>query len=118
MEKRDAGIENHALDIGQHGGMIAFDRQEVVGVVVEHQFAGGLILGVQGIEPDGLPVEIEPRAQFAGGDDLVGLVGAAHATEVKLTGHGDGGDDVVAAAVLGGLPSSTINSSGGGAPRT
>ena len=54
-----------SLDTRLHGGLVAFDGEEVVGAVVLHQFAGGLRLGVECIQADQAPIQFEPLAEDA-----------------------------------------------------
>ena len=58
-KKRDR-LLHQALDICQHRGLVAFDGEQVVGPVLEHQRAGRLALGVERVEGDLAPVEVEP----------------------------------------------------------
>ena len=67
----------------------------------EDQRTGGVGLGMEGVEAHDAAVEVEPRAEVAGGGDFVALVGHHHAAEVVLAGDGDGGEDLLAAGVVG-----------------
>ena len=83
----------------------------------EHDFPRGLLAAVQGVGRDEFAVEVEPPDELAGGGNFVALVGHEFAAEVVLGGRGDGGHDVVAAGVLGCLPSMATVSSSGRGPR-
>ena len=80
-----------ALDGCAHGGLVAFDGEQVVGAVFEHECAarpptgrsfplrllGGLVLGVQGVEAHHASVEFERLEEFARHRDLPAPAGAA-----------------------------------------
>ena len=98
-------------------GLIAFDGQKVVAAVGEDDVAGGLRLGVQGIEADEPAGEFEPGAELAHGGDLVGFFRDDCAAQIVQAGGGDRGDDVLSAAVLGLFAVEDDEFGGGRAPR-
>ena len=70
--------------MGAQSGLVALDGEHVVGSVIDHQFAGGLPLGMQCVEADEFAVQIEFTEQFARGGDLVGFVFNDRAAQVVL----------------------------------
>ncbi len=105
-----------------NGGLVVLDGQKVVGPVFKHQDAGGFVLGMEGVEADHAPVQIEFFKKGSGHGDLpslrsalraacgrrspfgrfVGLLGGHQcAAQIELTLRGDGGEHGIAAAVLG-----------------
>ncbi|MFA5169096.1 MAG: hypothetical protein WC530_11270, partial [Candidatus Omnitrophota bacterium] len=71
----------------------------------EHEFAGGLVLGVKGIEADRAAIEIELVEKGACNGDLVGLLGGHDgAAQIELGLGGDGGDHGISASVFGFFP--------------
>src|SRR5882724_10947816 len=43
---------NQFFDVSSHGRLVGFDRQQIIGAVLEHQLAGGLVLSVEGVQTD------------------------------------------------------------------
>ena len=54
-----------SLDVRPQGGLVVLEGQQIVGTVFEHQFARGLVLGVEGIEADFAAVQIELPEELA-----------------------------------------------------
>lgn len=84
-----------------HGGLVGFDGQQKVGAVLEHQLARGLVLGVQGVEADFAPVQIEFLEPLARDGDFIGLGVHQGAAQVVLAGHGEGRQHGMTAALAG-----------------
>lgn len=92
---------DQAFKVVPHCGLVAFDGQEVIGPVFQHQGAGGLGLRVEGVETDDAALHVQPCKEFARGGDFVALVRDHDAAEVMLAGHGDGGEHALAPGVVG-----------------
>ncbi len=87
---------------GVEGGLVFFDGEQIVGSVLENENSGGFGLGVEGIEADHTPVDIEFVKEGAGDGDFVGLLGRHDRTaQIELSCGGNGGGDRVAASVSG-----------------
>lgn len=85
-----------------NGGLVVLDGQKIVGPVFKHQSTGGLVLGVEGVEADHAPIQIELFKKGAGYRDFVGLLGGHQcAAQIELALGGDGGEHGIAAAVFG-----------------
>jgi len=67
--------------------------------MLEHQFARGLVLGVEGIQTDFAPVQIELLEEFAGHGNFVGFGVHDRAAQVMLAGHRYGRQHRMASAV-------------------
>jgi hypothetical protein len=89
------------LHVFPEAGLVVFHGQQVVGAVLHDQFTGGLALGMEGVERDGAPGQVEVAEEFARHGDFVGLGVHQRAAQVVLAGHGDGGEDRVAGPVPG-----------------
>lgn len=93
----EGGVEG-----GVEGGLVFFDGEQIVASVLENENSGGFGLGVEGIEADHTPVDIEFVKEGAGDGDFVGLLVRHDRTaQIELSGGGNGGDDRVAASVSG-----------------
>ena len=84
---------------GFDGGLIVFDGQQKIGAVFEDRVAGGLVLGVEGVQADFAPVQVEFLEQLPGDGDFVGLGVHDGAAQIMLAGHADGGEHRMAAAL-------------------
>jgi hypothetical protein len=60
------------FDVGAQGGLVVFDGQQIVGAVFRAPVPGGLVLGVESVEADFAPVQIELFEQLA--RDRISLV--------------------------------------------
>jgi hypothetical protein len=64
---------SQCLEIGVEGGLILLDGEQVVGLFVLDEEAGGFALGMQGIGGDNPAVELKRLEQWLDLGDLVGL---------------------------------------------
>ena len=89
------------FNVRVHGRLVVFDRQQIVGTVFEHQIAGGVVLGMEGVQTDFASVQVELLKELPRHGDFVGL-GVHHgAAQIVLTGHAHGGEYALAAPGLG-----------------
>src|SRR6266702_8930770 len=83
-KKGDRRLRHEAFDVVADRRLVAFDGEDVVGAVFEHQRAGRFVLGVEGIEADDAPVEIELGEELARHGDFVGLLIHHGAAQIML----------------------------------
>ena len=116
--KNPLGTGTLLLDVLAEGGLVVFDGQQIMRPVFHHQLAGGLVWVCSASKATQRPARSSSPEEFARHGDFVGLGIHQRAAQIELAGHGDGAQDGVPGPWLGSLPSTTINSSGGGWPRT
>jgi hypothetical protein len=62
-----------ARELVEELGLIGFDGQEVVGLFILNQEAGGFLLGMEGVKTDEGAAQIQVGQEVLEGGDLVGL---------------------------------------------
>ena len=103
------GGRDQLLNVSMDGGLIILNAQQIIRSVLQHQGARRLILGVQGIQRNQAPLQIQPLKQFACHRDLIGLVFFHDRTaQIKLAGHRDGTEHGLTAAVFGFLRRNSV----------
>src|SRR5664279_4087066 len=87
------------LDILAQRRLVVFDGQQIIRAVFQHQFGPGLILGVERVQADLAPIQIQPLEQLSSHGNFIGLLIHYRAAQVVLAGYRHGGQHGMAAAV-------------------
>src|SRR5271165_2517359 len=90
---------NQFFDVLLDGRLVVFDRQQKISAVFQDGVAGGLVLGMEGVQADFAAVQVQFVKQLPGDGDFVGLGVHDGAAQVVLAGHGDSGEHGMAAAL-------------------
>ena len=81
--------------------LVIFDGQQIVAAALQHNFASGLGLSMQGIQRNETPLQIQVGKEVLGHGNLVGLGIDHRAGQIILAGHADGRQHTGTAAVFG-----------------
>jgi hypothetical protein len=87
------------INVLAQSGLVVLHGQQRVRSMLHDQLPGGLILGVERVQGHGAPRQIQFAEEFARHRDLIGLGVDQRAAQVKLAGHGDGGEEGVTGAM-------------------
>src|SRR5436189_12540 len=66
--------------------LVVFDGEEIVSTVIDDQLAGGLGLGVQGVQRHGAAGQVQLAEELSGHGDLIGLLVDQVTAQVVLAG--------------------------------
>jgi hypothetical protein len=72
---KNGARKGEARELVEEFGLIGFDGQEVVGLLVLDQETGGFLLGMEGVESDEGAAQIQVGQEVLEGGDLVGFGG-------------------------------------------
>ena len=92
---------NLFLNVLAQGGLVVFDREQIVGSVFQNQFPGGLVLGVQGVQRDGAPGQIQFPEELARHRDFIGFGSDQRTAQIELAGDADRAQEGIARAMVG-----------------
>src|ERR1039457_5161488 len=95
------GNGNQFFDVLAQSGLFVFDGQQIIGPVLQHRVARGLILGMQRVQGHTMARQFQFREEFPRHWYFVGLGVHQGAAQIKLAGHGDGTEHRIPGAVVG-----------------
>lgn len=77
------GGTDKLLNVLAKGGLIVFDRRQVVSAVCHHQLAGRFVLGMERVQGPRAPGQIEFPEEFARHRNFIGLGVHQRAAQVR-----------------------------------